>query len=166
MSYAAPNISTHVAVTADLPEEKNELAVGRADLPVPSLYQQGVKVTHKVSGRPGIIARVDHPMCMMRLYYPDTQEFAPRTDWENFRDWQPEVTLSQEELARQATLLEYETELAKLDAQQLALASVLCEDADPARSLAKLRVMISSGLIKLPATEVTERAVASKRAKP
>jgi len=162
----APTISTHVPLTESLPEEAAELAVGRADIDPPSLWKRTVSVTHKVNGRKGVIVRVDHAMCMFRAYYPDTKQFAPRTEWEHFRDWAPDVTFSPEELSRQAAIHAYKLELDKLDADALALASVLCEDADPAKSLAKLRMMMSAGLIKLGANAaVAEQAVADVKSK-
>ncbi len=38
----APNINTHIPVTTELPTEANDLASGRPDEPVPSLWQQAV----------------------------------------------------------------------------------------------------------------------------
>lgn len=174
----APNTSTHVAVKVAMPIEPPTLAVGRPDLPTPSLWQHAVGVTRKADGKRAVIARVDHSMMMFRAYYPDEQgvdengqptegRFAPRTEWESFKDWTPDVQYSPEELERRAALAAYETELKKLDAQQLALASVLCEDADPAKSLAKLKVMVNAGLIKIDdaAPGTVERAVTEMKPK-
>lgn len=158
MNQQHPNISTHVPVKVDLPPEKtgeDALQVGRPDLPVPSLWQVGTRVTHRVTGQVAVVRRVDHGMMMFRAHYPDVLNEdgtigrdAPRTEWQHCHEWLPEVQLSPEELARQAALQAYRVELEKLDAEQLALASVLCDDIDPAKSLAKLRMMIRSGLVK------------------
>jgi hypothetical protein len=173
-----PNTTTHVAVKIAMPPEPPTLAVGRPDLPVPSLWQKAVGVTRKADGKRAAIANIDHSMMMFRAFYPDEEgvdesgqptqgRFAPRTEWESFKDWTPDVQYSPEELERQAALQAYQRELEKLDARALGQAALLCEDADPAKSLAKLRVMIDAGWIKTTATsaETVERAVTEVKPK-
>jgi hypothetical protein len=153
----APTIETHVPVTAPMPEEGTELAVGRADIPPPSLWQHSVKVTHKVTGRQAIVARVDWGTNMFRAFFPNegpmvdgkpTGRFAERTEWEHCRDWVVDVTFSPKEMARQAAREKLAEEIGKLDADSLANVTVLCDDPDPAKALAKLEAMRRMGIIK------------------
>lgn len=167
-----PNINTHVPVKVAIPPEPAVLAVGRPDLPVPSIWVKGGGVTRKRDQKRAVIANIDHSMMLFRAFYPDEigqdengspteGRFAPRTEWEHCHDWIADVTISPEEAERQAALAAYSVELAKLDKEQLALASVLCDDVDPAKSLAKLRVMMNAGMIKTggATAETVERAV-------
>lgn len=164
--HVVPSIETHIPLTvAELPNEPAELAADRPDAPTPSLWQRSVKVKHKVTGKPAIVHKVDHGTMMFRAYYPDELNkdggigrFAERTEWEHCRDWDVEVTFSPRELERQAARAQLEAEISRLDAKELALVSVLCDDPDATKALAKLEAMRSAGLIK-GAPEVVAVAV-------
>jgi hypothetical protein len=165
MSYQAPTVDTHVPLTTSLPEESNTLAVGRPDIPPPSLWQHSVRVTHKVTKKQAVVVRVDWNTNQFRAFYPDEVgpngemgRFAERTEWEQCRDWEVDVTFSPRELERQAARALLEEEIAKLDAKQIALAKVLCDDPDPNKALGKFQLLVSAGLIHLPA--VSDAAVA------
>lgn len=172
----APTIETHVPVKVgadEIPEEGNELAVGRPDLPTPSLWQRAVRATHKVTGRRAIVHRVDWATNMFRAFYPDEGDpdpatgrpkgrYSERTEWEHCRDWQVEVTFSPRELERQKARAQLEVELSTLDAADLAAVSVLCDDADPAKALAKLEALRRLGVIKA-SSEAAQMAVAEVR---
>lgn len=152
--YAIPSIDTHVPLTAELPPENQGQLVGRPDLPTPHLWQGKVKVKHKATGRPAVVVRVDYGMMMFRAYYPEDNNgagrFSERTEWEHCHAWEVEVTWSEAELERQAAAKLLEEQIAKLDAKQIALARVLCDDKDPNKALAKLRLLIQGGLVKMP----------------
>lgn len=155
--YAVPSIDTHIPVVGQMPEEPKDQVSGRPDLPTPSLWQKQVKLTHRVTGKPAIVVRIDHAMMMFRAYYPtDTNadgglgRFAERTEWEHCRDWEVETTFSPAELERQAARKLLEEQISLLDPTQVALAKVLCDDADPNKALAKLRMLIQAGLVKVP----------------
>lgn len=164
----APTVETHVPITAEMPDESTELAVGRPDLRTPSLWQHSVKVTHKVTGREAVVARVDYGTNMFRAFYPNegpvidgkpSGRFAERTEWENCRDWRVDVTFSPRELERQQARVQLEQEIAKLDANSLAAVTVLCDDPDPAKALAKLEALRRMGIIKT-SSDVAQAAVA------
>ncbi len=167
--YVAPSIETHIPVKVEIPAEGDDLAVGRPDLPPPSLWQQSVQVTHKKTGRPAVVARVDWATNMFRAYYPDegpkgvdgkpSGRYSQRTEWEHCRDWEPTVTFSPRELERQAARELLEEEIGKLDAKSLAAVSVLCDDPDPAKALAKLEALRQMGVIRAT-SEVAQVAVA------
>jgi hypothetical protein len=179
MNHAGPNLSTHIAVKQELPKESNVLAVGRPDLPVPSLWQKGVGVTHKVSNKRAVIAAVDHAMCLFRAYYPDETgtaldaegntvetegRFAPRTEWESFANWIPDVTLSPEELERQAARAKWQEEINKLEPDDLeVVAAFIDESGDPTKMIAKLEVLRRKGLIKPAAIAAVVEAKGSKK---
>jgi hypothetical protein len=155
--YLNPSLATHVPQTGELPPEDQGQLTGRPDLPVPSLWQGKVKVRHKTTGEPAIVARVDFGMMMFRAFYPAREgrdgavgRWSERTEWEHCREWDVEVTFSPAELERQAAKRLLEEQIEKLDATQIALAKVLCDDADPNKALAKLRMLIQAGLVKVP----------------
>lgn len=169
-NYVTPSIDTHVPVTAEMPNEATDLAVGRPDLPVPSLWQKAVQVKHKITGKVAVVATVDHAMNMFRAFYPDEGDidldtgrpkgrFSARTDWEQFKNWDVAVTFSPRELERQAAMARLHTEIAKLDATGLAAVTVLCDDPDPTKALAKLEALRALGVVKV-STEVAQVAVA------
>jgi hypothetical protein len=152
--YVTPSINTHVPLTGELPPEDHGQLVGRPDLPTPHLWQGKVKVKHKTTGKPAIVVRVDYGMMMFRAFYPSDNDgagrFSERTEWEHCHAWDVEVTWSEAELERQAAARLLEEQISKLDAKQIALARVLCDDADPNKALAKLRLLIQGGLVKMP----------------
>lgn len=166
MSQHNPSLDTHVPVVAFIPKESNDIAVGREDIPPPSLWQKSVKVTRKKDGKEAVVNRIDWAMGMFRAYYPDETDpktgekgrFADRTEWEHCRDWNVAVTYSPKELERQAARALLEEEIAKLDAKSLAAVSVLCDDADPAKALAKLDALRQLGVVKVSA-EAAKAAV-------
>lgn len=152
-----PTLATHIASTEDLPDEGVDLAVGRPDAPTPSLWQRGVRCTHKVTRKVAVVHRIDWATNMFRAFYPSggvdehgkpAGRFSERTEWEHCRDWDVDVTLSPAEMERQASARRLAEEIATLDAHELGLVTVLCDDSDPNRALAKLEAMRSSGLIK------------------
>lgn len=155
--YPNPSIATHVALTESLPPENQGALVGRPDLPTPHLWQKQVKVRHKVTGKPAVVVRTDYGTCMFRAFFPDEMNnegtmgrFSERTEWYHFKDWDVETTFSPAELERQAAKTLLENQIAKLDAKQIALARVLCDDPDPNKALAKLQMLISADLVKMP----------------
>lgn len=158
-----PNIETHVAETADLPGEDYGNLVGREDLPVPSLWQPKVKVTHKRTGRKAVIFRIDHGMQMFRAFYPDEDRLATRTEWEQCKDWDVDVTFSPAELERQAAMAKLEEEINKLDARSIGLARVLCDDADPNKALAKMNLLVQSGMLTPMSAEAAEALIAEPK---
>lgn len=159
-----PSIETHVPLQVHIPEEPRELAVGRPDIPPPSLWKGSVKVrtahTHRWgAGKEAVVVRVDHSTNMFRAFYPDegpiddttgkpVGRFAERTEWEHCRDWTVEVTFSPKELERQAARMKLESEIALLDKTSLAAVSILCDDADPVKALAKLEALRQLGIVK------------------
>lgn len=165
----APSLATHVPVKVDLPDEDTELSVGRDDLPTPSLWQRSVEAKHKITGRRAVVARVDWATNMFRAFYPDegdpgpdgkpTGRFAERTEWEHCRDWDVAVTWSPQELERQAAQRKLQGEIATLDPKSLAAVSVLCDDTDPVKALAKLEALRQLGVVKTSA-EAAQMAVA------
>lgn len=176
MSNQAPSIATHIPVTVDMPDEDATLAVGRPDLPTPSLWQRSVQVAHKITGKSAIVQRVDYATNMFRAFYPDEGEldpetgapkgrFAERTEWEHCRDWNVAVTFSPKELERQAAFKKLRDEMDRLDKTTLALMSVLCEDADPVRALAKLEALRHIGAVKV-APEVAAAAIDEMKTEP
>lgn len=170
--YSTPTIATHVPMTADIPKEDVGLMVGRPDAYTPSLWQHSVKVKHKVTGKPAVVVRVDWGTNMFRAFYPhepnnagDLGRFAERTEWEHCRDWDVETTYSPAELERQAARVALEAKIGLLDAKQIALAKVLCDDEDANKALSKLEMLIQSGLIQMPAEIAPEVVGPRRRAK-
>lgn len=155
-----PSLETHVAETAELPGEDHGQLVGRADLPTPSLLQARVKVKHRVTKQEAVIFRVDHGMNMLRLYYPAEDRLANRTEWEQARNWEPELTFSPAELERQAAAAKLEAEIASLDARSIGLARVLCDDPDPNKALAKLGLLVQSGMLTPMSVDVAAKVLA------
>lgn len=158
MNNPLPSIETHVPVTTTLPEESNDLAVGRPDLPTPSLWQHSVQVSHKVTKKLAVVARVDWATNMFRAFYPDEGErgpdgipvgrFSERTEWEHCHNWDVSVTFSPRELERQKARTMLEDEMAKLDVGEAAAVMVLVDGDDPVKGLAKLEALRRLGVIK------------------
>ncbi len=159
----SPSIETHVPVTGELPKEGVDLAVGRPDLPTPSLWQTSVQVAHKVTKRRAIVARVDYGTNMFRAFYPDEGEtgpegkplgrFSERTEWEQCHAWDVSVTFSPRELERQKARAMFEDEILKLDPNEYAAVTALVDGDDPVKGLAKLEALRRLGVLKAaPAT--------------
>lgn len=155
-----PTVETHVPVVAFIPDESND-PVGDSRKPIdpPSLWKRSVRCTHRETGRVAVVQRVDHHTNMFRAFYPDEGDLDPETrkpvgrmstrlEWEHCRNWIVDVTFSPKELARQAAARELEIEVSKLDAAGLAAVSVLCDDPDPRKSLAKLEALRAMGVLK------------------
>lgn len=160
-----PNIDTHVAETVDIDDVSDHgQLVGRDDLPTPSLWQDRVKVKHKSTGREAVIFRVDHSTCMFRAYYPEEKRLSNRTEWEHFHNWELQLTFSPAELARQAAAALLEEEIAKMDARSIGLARVLCDDEDPNKALAKLQLLVQSGMLTPISTAAAEALITEPRA--
>lgn len=155
-----PTIETHIPVHGELPEEPVHEA-DRKDIPVPSLWQPGVRVFHRQTKRRAVIVRADHATNMFRAFYPDDGplneagvpegRFSTRTEWEQFANWEVETTFSPRELERQAAAAKLSEEIAQLDPTSLAAVSVLCDDTDPVKALAKLEALRALGVVKASA---------------
>lgn len=168
---AAPSIETHIAVTAELPEENRDLAVGRPDLPTPSLWQSRTTVTHKLTKRRAVVVRVDYGTNMFRAFYPDegatgedgkpAGRFSERTEWEHCHEWNVEVTFSPREIARQEAMRRLEEELKRVDPEDRDDAMLMLDDVDPVKALAKLTMMCRRGMFRMSA--VAAQAVAAEK---
>lgn len=169
IGHRAPHVATHVAETAELPQEPLDQIEDRPDEPTPSLWQRSVRVQHKVSGREAVVVRCDYYTNMFRAFYPDERagdgsmgRYGTRREWEHCHDWHVRSVFSPAELDRQAAIAKLEVELAKLDAKDLALVQVLCDDPDPNKNFAKMQALRAAGLIKA-STEVMSAAVDAKK---
>lgn len=137
----APDHTTHVPIQVVVPTE-DDVLLERPRAHTPSLWQQGVQVTNKEDqDRKGVVRAVDYVTRQFRLVG------EPRTHWESFDNWVVLVEKSPEEKARDAARAELEAELASLDADDLAAVSVLCDDPDAAKALAKFNAMKRLGII-------------------
>lgn len=155
-----PTHETHIAVTMELPVEPNDSQAERPYIAPPNLWQNGVKCTHKLSGQKAVCARIDLGTMQFRPFWPDTQTFGSRTEWLACADWQPEVTLSEKEIARQAAAKQLEDEMAALDADDLANVTALVDGDDPAKALAKINALRNMKVIK--GSSVAIQAAAKK----
>lgn len=173
MGHRAPHVDTHIAERVELPPEPSDDEQDRPDEPTPSLWQNSVKVVHKLSQRTAVVVRVDWNMNMFRAYYPDERakdgtmgRFSSRREWEHCHDWLVQTTYSPAELDRQAAHTRLEAELddmARTDPKGLALAQALCDDPDPARNFAKLQKLREAGLIKSSAEVMTAAVEKGKK---
>lgn len=174
-SHLSPNVDTHVPVTVHIPAEKTELISGRPDEPTPSLWQKSVMVSHRDTGRRAVVLVIDWATNMFRPFFPDEGErgedgkplgkFSGRTEWEHCKDWMVEVTLSPAEMERQAARDQLAKEIATLDPKALGWVTVLADDADPTRALAKLNALREAGIIpKAVSVEAAAEAVAEVKA--
>ncbi len=160
----APTHETHIPLKAEIPPPPEEIQAERPYVHPPNLWQEGVKCKHKVTGQEAIVIRIDLGTMQFRPYYPETQTHASRTEWQACAEWQVETTLSPKEVARQEALKQLQAEMAALDKTELAWASVLAADDDPAKSLAKLEAMRAGGFLK-GKPETVAAATEGKRAK-
>lgn len=158
-----PTLETHIPIKVEVPADGDYTGVGRPPLPTPSLWQPGVKVVHKLSGREAVVRLIDYYTEQFRAYYPDTGENDDRTTWQVCRDWNVAVQLAPKELERQKAREALEAEIAKLDEHDLAAVSVLVDDPDPKKALAKLEAMRKLGVIK--STAVAQAAIEAKAKK-
>ncbi len=141
MSQQAPDHTTHVPIQVVIPTE-DDIMLERPRAPTPSLWQEGVQVTNKADPeRKGTERHVEYVTRQFRLVG------QPRTHWESFENWNVLVEKSPEEKAKDAARVELETELASLDADDLAAVSVLCDDPDAEKALAKFNAMKRLGII-------------------
>lgn len=141
MTQHAPDHTTHTPINVIVPKE-DDVGAERERLPTPSLWQDGVMVTHKQDReRKGHVRRVDHMTRQFRLVG------QPRTSWESFDNWDVLVEKSEAEKQKDAAREKLQAELAALDADDLASVEVLCDDPDPAKALAKLGAMRKLGII-------------------
>jgi len=161
----APSIATHIPlIVSGIPAESAEVIDGRPDAPTPSLWQNGSAVTHKVTKRKCVVTRIDYVTRQFRGFFPDENRHSDRTGWENMNDWDVEVTLSPAEIERQNARAKLEEEMTKLDPDSFAAVSVLCDDDDPAKALAKLEAMRRLGVIKVSAA-AAQMAMGEKKSK-
>ncbi len=136
-----PDHTTHTPIKVSIPTE-DDVHFERARLPTPSLWQEGVQVTHKMDAtRTGTVRRVDHLTRQFRLVG------MARTQWDSFDDWIVLVEKSVEEKAKDAAREKLVAEMEALDADDLAAVEVLCDDPDPTKALAKLAAMRKLGII-------------------
>lgn len=166
-----PSLDTHVPLKIHVPKESDALAVGRPDIPAPSIWQKSVKVVRKLDGLEAVVNTLDLTTMMFRAYYPDEGErdedgkpagrFADRTEWEHCRDWNVAVTFSPRELERRAAKQLLDEEIMKLNPKELAAVSILCDDPDPAKGLAKLEALRALGIIS--SVDVTSAAIAETK---
>lgn len=169
----APTLATHEPITAHIPDEPTDAAVGRPDIQPPSLWRNSVKAVRKLDGYEVIVNRVDHATMMFRAYYldqvnPKTGEMgrhAERTEWENCSEWNVAVQFTAAELDRQAARTKLADEIAKLDAAELGLVTILCDDENPAKALGKLMALRAAGMIK-SAPDVAQAAIAEAKTDP
>lgn len=141
MSNQQPDHTTHVPVHVAIPTE-DDVLVHRDPLPVPSLWQDGVQVTHRAdAARVGVVRRVDHMTRQFRLVG------AARTSWESFDNWIVTVEKSAAEKEKDAARERFVNELATLHADDNALVELLIDDPDPVRAMSKLTLMKKAGLI-------------------
>lgn len=153
-----PNHVTHQPVQVVVPSDDDTM-VERGPSHTPSLWQTGVQVTHKASRRTGIVRCVDWKTNQFRLVGES------RTSWQHCSEWdvlvEPTVAERQKDEARE----QLAAEIAELDADMLSLVEVLCDDADPAKALGKLRAMRRAGMLgeaPAPAPKRDRKAKAGK----
>lgn len=147
-AHLNPNHDTHVPIKVAVPADDDWSGAGRPVLPTPSLWQEGVKVVNKITGREAVVRKVDHYTNQFRAYYPDTGENDGRSSWQHCKDWTVAVTLSPAEQEKQLAREALQAEIAKLDPEELAAVSVLVDDPDARKALAKLEAMRKLGIIK------------------
>ncbi len=176
MNNPLPTIDTHVPMKTELPKEGTDLAVGRPDAPTPSLWQEAVQVTHKVTKKVAVVARVDRATNIFRAFYPNEGDldpdtgnpkgrFSERTEWEACKDWDVSVTFSPRELERQKARTMLEDEMAKLDVSEAAAVMVLVDGDDPVKGLAKLEALRRLGVVKGSTAAVQAVMTESKKGK-
>lgn len=137
----APDHTTHTPIKVVVPTE-DDVVFERPRAHTPSLWQDGVQVTHrKDRERTGVVRRVDHLTRQARLVG------QPRTSWESFDDWDVLVEKSAEEKAKDAARERLALEMESLSQDDLAAVEVLCDDPDPEKGLAKLNAMRKLGII-------------------
>lgn len=137
----APNHLTHTPIQVVVPTE-DDVHVERPRAPTPSLWQEGVQVTHRADrSKHGVVRRVDYVTRQFRLVG------AVRTSWESFDEWDVLVEKSQAEKEKDVARDKLRAELDALDADDLAAVEVLCDDADPTKALAKLNAMRKLGIL-------------------
>ena len=137
----APDHTTHQPIKV-LVSDEDDVLLERPRMPTPSLWQDGVQVTHKQDrDRKGVVRRVDWVTNQFRLVG------QPRTAWESFDQWDVLVEKSEAEKAKDVARAALAAELEQMDAGDLAAVEVLCDDPDPAKGLAKLAAMRKLGII-------------------
>lgn len=147
-SVLNPNHETHIPVRVEVPSEADYTGAMRPDIPVPTLWQRGVKVIRKIDGREAVIRTIDLSMNMFRAHWLDTGEDDSKSTWQHCREFNVAVTLSPAEEERVAARRVLEAEISQLDATELAAVEVLVDDPDAAKALAKLRALRMLGVIK------------------
>lgn len=141
MSQQAPDHTTHQPIKVMVPTE-DDVLVQRERLPTPSLWQVGVEVTHRAdASRKGHVRVVDYNTNQFRMVG------AARTMWESFEHWIVTVEKTPEERAKDEAREMFLLELAELDPDQLLAVEALCDDADPAKALAKFNGLKKLGVI-------------------
>lgn len=138
--------NTHVSVKGEIPAD-DTFELERAPQPTPHLFQPGVKVTHKASGRTNLVRVVDWKTNQFRPVYDRFGNTAGRTIWEPFAEWDPVVEPSPAEKERLAAKTKLEEQLATLSVDDLAAVSVLVDDEDATKALAKLEAMKRLGIV-------------------
>ena len=152
----APNHETHQPIKVEIPAD-DDVMVERGAMPTPSLWQEGVQVTHKATRRVGVVRIVDWKTNQFRLVG------EPRTLWQACSDWDVLVEPTPQERAKDAARETLLAEIAGLDKDVLPLVEVLCDHDDPEKALAKLRAMQKLGMLRSPDVVTPEAQVEVKR---
>lgn len=163
MSQNVPTHETHQPIQVTIPTE-DDVRAERGPMPVPSLWQVGVKATHKATRREVVVRVVDHKTNQFRAVGDD------RTTWQACADWDVLVEPTPQERKKDEARLTLQAEIAELDGEVLPLVEVLCDDPDPEKALAKLRAMRRAGMLgapvePAPSGSYTERVEAKRRAR-
>lgn len=163
MSQNVPTHETHQPIQVTIPTE-DDTRTERGPMPTPSLWQVGVKATHKATRREVVVRVIDHKTNQFRAVGDD------RTTWQACAEWDVLVELTPQERKKDEARLVLQDEIASLDAEVLPLVEVLCDDADPEKALAKLRAMRRAGMLGAPpspaAVAAHEQFAASDAARP
>ncbi len=137
-----PNHTTHQPILVQVPTS-DDVHVERPRLPTPSLWQPGVRVTHKTDPtREGVVRVVEYATRQFRL------DGHPRVSWESFDNWNPLVEKTAEERAKDEAAEKLREEIKSLSGNDLLVAEAWLEDEDPVRALKKLAALKAAGVIK------------------
>lgn len=140
-NIAAPDHTTHQPIKV-LVSNEDDVIVERPRLHTPSLWQEGVQVTHREDAtRTGTVRRVDWVTRQFRLVGQG------RTIWESFENWIVLVEKTPEEKAKDEARDLLRMEIEALDPDDLQMADAFLDAADPAKALTQLAAFRKKGLI-------------------
>ncbi len=142
----------HIPVTEEVPQEAStEGDHRRPDIAPPSAWTRGAVVVHRKTKQRAVVHRVDLVTRQMRLWYPDRkdlpndEQYDGRNAWHTIDgDWEPEITLSPEEVERQAAQKAFDDEIAALDEASREFVVQFCDGPDARTRLKKLRALRKS----------------------